>query len=530
MKDFTSKIHAFGKALMMPISVIAAAGIFLGVAAAMQNPAITGDAFASMQTPQIIISFIRKVAGALFANLPVFFAVASAIGLAKAEKPTAAFAAVIGFIAMHVGISATLAAKGITSQTTTPEALQQAGMDQTTAMMTSAEYIDMLGIFTFNMSVLGGVIAGLLTVMLHNRFYTQQLPTAISFFGGRRFVPIVTVVVLPLVGVLLALIWPTIGAGIAWVGEFIGKSGQYGAFLLGTCERLLIPTGLHHILNETVRFTPIGGIATVDNQTIVGALNIFNASLTHPGTIPDDIVRGATRFLAQGKIPVMMFGLPAAALAIYHTARPEHKQRVKALVLAGALTSFTTGITEPLEFCFIFVSPVLYILHALLTGLSFMLMSMLHLMIGNVQGGAIDLVVFGILGGAKTHWWWTLALGVIYAPLYYYGFKWVIRRMNVETPGREVEEQETAPQAFSVDDRTKVIISGLGGENNIEEVDCCFTRLRVRVKDMKEVVDQTLMSTGANGVNRVSDHDVQVIYGPQVEKIANEVKVALGVA
>ncbi len=216
MKHLTSQIHAFGKALMMPISVIAAAGIFLGLAAAMQNPAVTGKRFAQMQVAQLIIGFIRKVAGALFANLPLFFAVASAIGLAKAEKPTAAFAAVIGYIAMNVGINATLAAKGITAATTTPQALQQAGLDQTTAMMTSAEYIQMLGIFTYNMSVLGGVVAGLLTVMLHNRFYTQQLPTAISFFGGRRFVPIVTVVVLPLVGVLLALIWPTLGEGIAW--------------------------------------------------------------------------------------------------------------------------------------------------------------------------------------------------------------------------------------------------------------------------------------------------------------------------
>ncbi|MDU5781920.1 MAG: PTS transporter subunit EIIC [Pantoea sp.] len=528
MKQLTSQIHAFGKALMMPISVIAAAGIFLGLAAAMQNPAITGDAFAQMQVPQLIIGFIRKVAGALFANLPVFFAVASAIGLAKAEKPTAAFAAVIGYITMNVGISATLAAKGLTAATTTPAALQQAGMDQTTAMMTSAEYIQMLGIFTYNMSVLGGVIAGLLTVLLHNRFYTQQLPTAISFFGGRRFVPIVTVVVLPLVGVLLALIWPTLGAGIAWVGEMIGKSGQYGAFLLGTAERILIPTGLHHILNETVRFTPIGGIAIVDGQTLVGALNIFNASLTHPGSVPDDALRNATQFLAQGKIPVMMFGLPAAALAIYHTARPEHKQRVKALMMAGALTSFTTGITEPLEFCFIFVSPVLYLLHALLTGLSFMLMSMLHLMIGNVQGGVIDLVVFGMLGGSKTHWWWTLALGVVYAPLYYYAFRFIITRMGVETPGRESEDEK--PQQVAADERTKVIISGLGGQANIEDVDCCFTRLRVRVKDMKEVVDQTLLTTGANGINRVSEHDIQVIYGPQVEKIANEVKSALGVA
>ncbi|KAF6668947.1 MULTISPECIES: PTS transporter subunit EIIC [Pantoea] len=528
MKQLTSQIHAFGKALMMPISVIAAAGIFLGLAAAMQNPAVTGEAFVQMAVPQVIIGFIRKIAGALFTNLPLFFAVASAIGLAKAEKPTAAFAAVIGYIVMNVGISATLAAKGITAATTTPAALQQAGMDQTTAMMTSAEYISMLGVFTYNMSVLGGVIAGLITVALHNRFYTQQLPTAISFFGGRRFVPIVTVVCLPLVGVLLALVWPTIGQGIAWIGAMIGKSGQYGAFLLGAFERILIPTGLHHILNETVRFTPIGGMAVVDGQTIVGALNIFNASLTHPGSIPDATLRTATQFLAQGKIPVMMFGLPAAALAIYHTARPEHKQRVKALVMAGALTSFTTGITEPLEFCFIFVSPVLYLLHAFLTGLSFMLMSMLHLMIGNVQGGIIDLVVFGMLGGAKTHWWWTLALGAVYAPLYYYAFRLVITRMHVETPGRESEEEK--PQQVAADERTQVIISGLGGQANIEDVDCCFTRLRVRVREMNQVVDQTLMSTGANGVNRVSEHDVQVIYGPQVEKVASEVKRALGVA
>ncbi len=529
MKKFASSVHAFGKALMMPISVIAAAGIFLGVAAALQNPAITGEAFAAMPLPQLIIGFIRKVAGALFANLPLLFAVASAIGLAKAEKPTAAFAAAIGFIVMHVGLSATLAAKGLTATTTTVQALQAQGMDQTQAMMASAEYIQMLGIFTFNMSVLGGVIAGLLTAVIHNRCYTVELPTAISFFGGRRFVPIVTVGVLPLVGVLLALIWPTIGLGIAWIGELIGKSGQYGAFLYGTSERLLIPTGLHHILNETVRFTPIGGIATLDGQTLVGALNIFNASLTHPGSVPDETVREATRFLAQGKIPVMMFGLPAAALAIYHSARPEHKQRVRALMLAAALTSFTTGITEPLEFCFIFVSPVLYVLHALLSGLSFMLMSLFHLMIGNVQGGAIDLVVFGILGGEKTAWWWSIVLGMIYVPIYYYGFRFIIQRMRVETPGRETEEINAVPQVEAAE-RTNVIISGLGGAENIVDVDCCFTRLRVRVKKINEVVDSTLMSSGASGVNRVSDTDVQVIYGPQVEKIAGEVKSVLGIA
>ncbi|CAJ0991778.1 PTS system glucose-specific EIICBA component [Sodalis praecaptivus] len=218
MKEISSKIHGFGKALMMPISVIAAAGIFLGLAAAMQNPTVTGEAFAQLTYPQWVIGFIRQVASALFANLPLFFAVASAIGLAREEKPTAAFAAVIGFISLHVGVSASLAAQSITPATTTLAALTGRGMSQTEALMYAAQFTPTLGIFSYNMSVLGGVIAGLVTVALHNRFYTVVLPTAISFFGGRRFVPIVTVVVLPLVGLGLSFIWPAIGHGIAWWG------------------------------------------------------------------------------------------------------------------------------------------------------------------------------------------------------------------------------------------------------------------------------------------------------------------------
>jgi len=243
------------------------------------------------------------------------------------------------------------------------------------------------------------------------------------------------------------------------------------------------------------------------------------------------VVREASRFLAQGKIPVMMFGLPGAALAMYHCARPEHKKRVKALMLAGMLASFTTGITEPLEFCFIFVSPVLYLFHAVMSGLSFMLMDLLQVMIGNVQGGAIDLVVFGVLGGAKTHWWYPVILGAIYFPLYYYTFRLVINRMAVKTPGREDEEPEVVQRPpLAAGQRAVNIISGLGGSANIADVDCCFTRLRVRVEDMRLVVDRTLMLTGASGVKRVSEKDIQVIYGPQVEKIALDVKTALGTA
>lgn len=535
-----SKIHDLGKALMTPISVIAAAGIFLGLASALQNPNVVGESFAQFKSLQLVIGFIRQISSALFANLPLFFAVATAMGLANAEKATAAFSAVIGFVAFHVGINYSLLAQDITPATTTVEHLASQGMPSTEALIFASEFTRTLGIFTYNMSVLGGVLVGLITMFLHNRFYTIVLPTAVAFFGGRRFVPIITVVVLPIVGVLVSLIWPAIALGIQWVGELIGRTGEVGTFIYATSERLLIPTGLHHIINETVRFTPLGGVATVDHQSVVGALNIFNSALTNPGAVSDDVTREATRFLAQGKIPVMMFGLPAAALAMYHCAKPEHKDRVKALMLAGALASFTTGITEPLEFCFIFVSPVLYILHAVLMGLSFVLMQMLHVMIGNVQGGAIDWVIFGILGGSKTHWWYPLILGVIYAPLYYFSFRWVITRMQVKTPGREEEMESeelrgasssstrtTTPSTATANDKTSNIIRGLGGEENIASVDCCFTRLRVKVKDMNQVVDKTLMTTGAMGVKRVTETDVHVIYGPQVEKIANDVKIQL---
>ncbi len=537
MLKLGSKIHDLGKALMTPISVIAAAGIFLGLASALQNPSVTGDAFTHLRAIQLVIGFIRQVSSALFANLPLFFAVTTAMGLANAEKATAAFSAVIGFVGLHVGINYSLLAQNITPATTTVQHLTAQGMQSSEAMIYASEFTHMLGIFTYNMSVLGGVLVGLVTMFLHNRFYTIVLPTAVAFFGGRRFVPIITVVVLPIVGVVVSLIWPTIALGIQWVGELIGRTGEVGTFIYATSERLLIPTGLHHIINETVRFTPLGGVTTVDHQSVVGALNIFNASLANPGAVSDDVTREATRFLAQGKIPVMMFGLPAAALAMYHTAKPEHKERVKALMLAGALASFTTGITEPLEFCFIFISPVLYILHALLTGISFVLMQSLHVMIGNVQGGAIDWVIFGILGGSKTHWWYPLMLGIVYAPIYYFSFRWVITRMQIKTPGREddadSEELRGTPApassvtAPSASEKTTNIIKGLGGEENIASVDCCFTRLRVKVKDMSQVVDKTLMTTGAMGVKRVTETDVHVIYGPQVEKIANDVKVSL---
>lgn len=519
-------LQDLGKALMMPISVIAAAGIFLGLAAALQNPAIVSEEILNAQLMQNVIGFIRKVAGSLFANLPLLFAIAAAIGLARDEKPTAALAAVIGFITFHVGVNFSLLTQGLTPVTTSAAALIEKGYSPTAAIMYSAEFTNTLGIFTYQMSVLGGVIAGMVTVMLHNRFYTIKLPAAIAYFGGRRFVPIITVIVLPIIGVLISLIWPVIANAIIHIGQFIGESGPFGTFIYAFTERILIPTGLHHILNETVRFTPVGGMVHINNESVIGALSIFNYALAHPGALADDITREATRFLAQGKIPVMMFGLPAAALAIYRCAQPEQKQRVKALMMAGALASFTTGITEPLEFSFIFVSPVLFLFHAIMTGLSFAVAQLLQVMIGNIQGGFIDFMVFGVLGGAKTQWWFSLLQGAIWAPVYYFVFKWVILRTNARTPGREAEKHANSNslQQWDESDETRLIIAGLGGRENIRNVDCCFTRLRVKINDMNKIDESLLTRSGASGFIRATDNDIQVIYGPQVESIASAVK------
>lgn len=525
MKEYLQKL---GKSLMMPISIIAAAGIFLGLASVLQNPTIVGEAFTSMEAVQNVIGFIRAIVSALFGNLPILFAASVAIGLAKAEKTTAAFSAIIGFILFHVTISYLLNLGGINAATMAIETLIQNGSSTLEATQTASLYESVLGIFTYRMNVFGGVLVGILVALIHNRFYKTELPMAISYFGGKRLVPIMTTICVPLLGIVMFYLWPILGKGIEGVGNIIAESGSFGVFLFGFIERLLVPTGLHHILNQLVRFTPIGGVAMIGEEQIVGALNIFNQLLTE--VEPNmDLMREATRFLAQGKIPFMVFGLPAACLAMYQTAKSGEKKRVKALLLAAAIASFTTGITEPIEFSFIFVSPLLFIFHALMSGLSFMLMSVLGVSIGNVQGGVIDLLVFGTLRGADTRWYFAVLVGLFYAVSYYFVFRWVILRRNVKTPGREDENdtiETRAAETRSGDDLGGIILSALGGKENVQSIDNCFTRLRLVLSDTNIVDEKALKATGAAGVMRLDEKNIQVVYGPQVEGIALKVKAA----
>ena len=525
-------LQKLGKSLMMPISIIAAAGIFLGLASVLQNPAIVGENFVNLLAVQNSIGFIKVIVAALFGNLPILFAISVTIGLAKTEKANAAFSAVIGFLLMHVTISYLLNLRGINVTTASIEALQEAGKSVVQATKQASLYESVLGIFTYRMNVFGGVVSGILTAWVHNRFYKTELPVFISFFGGKRLVPIMTTIFSPILGAFLFFIWPFLGAGIENIGNVIANAGLFGTFLFGSLERLLVPTGLHHLLNQLVRFTPIGGVATIDGEQFVGALNIFNEQLAL--ATPDmNIMRSATKFLSQGKIPFMVFGLPAAALAMYHTAAPENKTKVKGFLFAAALATFMTGITEPLEFSFIFLSPILFVFHALMAGFSFMFTNLLGVSIGNVQGGFIDLGVFGILRGVETRWFFEVLLGAIYAPAYYFVFKKVILWKNLKTPGRELELDARDVGEVKVSQSNNLgqaIVAALGGGGNIEAIDNCFTRLRMVLKDSEKIDEAALKTTGAAGVIKLDKSNVQVVYGPQVEGIALKVKEASGKA
>ena len=487
-------LQKLGKSLMMPISIIAAAGIFLGLASVLQNPAIVGENFVNLLAVQNSIGFIKVIVAALFGNLPILFAISVTIGLAKTEKANAAFSAVIGFLLMHVTISYLLNLRGINVTTASIEALQEAGKSVVQATKQASLYESVLGIFTYRMNVFGGVVSGILTAWVHNRFYKTELPVFISFFGGKRLVPIMTTIFSPILGAFLFFIWPFLGAGIENIGNVIANAGLFGTFLFGSLERLLVPTGLHHLLNQLVRFTPIGGVATIDGEQFVGALNIFNEQLAL--ATPDmNIMRSATKFLSQGKIPFMVFGLPAAALAMYHTAAPENKTKVKGFLFAAALATFMTGITEPLEFSFIFLSPILFVFHALMAGFSFMFTNLLGVSIGNVQGGFIDLGVFGILRGVETRWFFEVLLGAIYAPAYYFVFKKVILWKNLKTPGRELELDARDVGEVKVSQSNNLgqaIVAALGGGGNIEAIDNCFTRLRMVLKDSEKIDEAAL--------------------------------------
>ncbi len=522
MKTFIQKL---GKSLMGPLSIIVAAGLLLGLASTLLNPNVFGNALANVGFVNDFVSLINALAGGLFGLLPILFCMSVAQGMSREDKEVATFASIIGFILFHTTIRFFLGLKGVNAETTSIEYLMGQGMSALEATQKNAAYDTVMGIFTYRMSIFGGIIVGLWTAMIHNRFHETQLPTAFSFFSGKRFVPIMMVVTIPFLAIVMFFVWPLFNMVINGFGALLASAGAFGTFIYGFLERLLIPTGLHHILNQLIRFTPIGGSAMIDGQQVSGALNIFNTLLMQAE--PDmDVMRQATRFLTQGTHPFMVFGLPAACYAMYKTALPKNKQKVKGILLAAGLTSLFTGITEPIEFSFFFISPLLWLFHAFMAGMSFLINTLLGVCIGNAGGGLIDLMLFGVLRGPQTKWLLNVVIGLIYAVIYFFVFKWAIVKFNIKTPGREDETDEVV-DTDEVTELGNGIMDALGGKENILEIDNCISRLRLVLKDTSIVNDALLKKTGSLGIIKINENNIQVVYGTKVEKAAAELKRAV---
>lgn len=538
MKNFNT-LQTIGRAFMLPIALLPAAGILLGVGAAFTNPTMVSVYHLEwiLGAGTILNSFLTVLKDAgdiVFGSLPLLFAVGIAVGMAQNEKGTAALAAAIGFLVMHKSISSVLSIQGINAANTTLDYLVKSGMDPIKAASESQKYAQVFGIFSLQMSVFGGIIVGFLAVSLHNRFYKIQLPEFLGFFGGIRFVPIITAFSSVFLGIISVFLWPYVQNFIAMLASLISKMGYAGTFIYGVIERSLIPFGLHHIFYVPFWQTQLGGTMDISGKLVMGAQNIFFAQLADPGVTHFNVE--ATKFMA-GKFPFMIFGLPAAAFAMYRCAKPEKRKAVVGLLFSAAFTSFLTGITEPIEFTFLFLAPFLYYgVHVLFCGLSFMLMHMLNVGVGQTfSGGFIDLFLFGILqGNAKTNWLMIVLVGVCYALVYYFVFRFFILKFNLKTPGRTEEGEEDKLYSRADVDAQKAqqplrdlavkIIEALGGVSNIVNLDACITRLRVGVKDLSKVFPESHWREKLECKGLVIQGDgIQAIYGARADLLKSEI-------
>lgn len=502
---------------MFPIALLPVAGLLLGIGASFSNPHMIKSynlewVLGEGTFLNFVLSIMSNTGSIIFSNLPIIFAMGIALGMANKEKGAAVLSSAIAFFVMHETIHSLLELTGKLE----PGAMLEGTIDS------------ICGIKSLQMGVFGGIIVGMGVAYLHNKFYKIKLPNVISFFGGVRFIPIISSVAYILVGTLMFFIWPYVQSGMYTLGNLVVASKYAGTFVYGLIERALIPFGLHHVFYTPFWYTGLGGTAIVDGYYITGAQNIFFAELASPNITKFSV--DATRFMT-GKFPFMIFGLPGAAYAMYKTAKKSKKEAVGGLLLSAALTSVLTGITEPLEFTFLFVAPLLYAVHCIFAGISFMLMHILNITIGmTFSGGFIDLLLFGILqGNAKTNWIYIIPVGVAYAIIYYFVFKFAIKKFNLITPGREEDELESKLytkkdfEATKKDNISEILVDGLGGIENIDNVECCATRLRINVKDSEKVNEELLKQSGCAGIIK-KGKGIQIIFGPRVTIIKAELE------
>lgn len=542
MKDkIFGVLQRVGRSFMLPIAVLPVAGLLLGIGSSFTNE--TTIATYGLQSIlgngtmlHALLVIISKAGNVIFDNLPIIFAVGVAIGMAKAEKEVAALSAMISFFVMHASINAVLVVSG---KILADGSIADNVLDGTIASVCGTQ--------SLQMGVFGGIIVGLGVAALHNRYHKIVLPSALSFFGGSRFVPIISTVVYVGVGILMYFIWPTVQNGIFALGGLVTGTGYFGTLVFGIIKRALIPFGLHHVFYMPFWQTAVGGTMMVDGNLVQGGQNIFFAQLASPDVT--HFSADATRYFS-GEFIFMIFGLPGAALAMYRCAKPEKKKAAGGLLLSAALACMFTGITEPLEFSFLFVAPALFAVQVILAGSAYMIAHVLNIAVGlTFSGGILDLFIFGILqGNAKTSWMRIIPVGIIYFLLYYFIFSFLIKKYDFKTPGREDDDEETklytkadvnarntansrqsetdGKQGGTDDEKSAAIARGLGGKKNITSVDCCATRLRCSIENPELVDEKLLKATGAVGVVK-RGQGIQVIYGPQVTVIKSNLEAYL---
>lgn len=500
-KHIFSLLQRIGQSFMLPIALLPIAGIFLGIGSSLTNTNMLAayhlkGLMGPGTAPYILFSLLNSAGSIIFDNLPILFAVGVAIGMARTEKATAALSGIVAFFVMHSTIGSLITYTG-----------------RSHSFLTGAT-TEIVGITSLQMGVFGGIIVGLGVAALHNRFYKIELPRVFSFFGGTHFIPIISAITYVGIGILMFYIWPLIQILINNAGKLVLMSGYGGTFVYGLLERALIPFGLHHVFYMPFWQTAVGGRELVNGQLIEGAQNIFFAELASPDISHFSVA--ATRFMS-GKFPLMMFGLPGAALAMYTCARPKQKKAVGSLLLSAAISSAITGITEPLEFAFLFVAPPLYVIHCAFAGLSYMLMHMLNVGIGmTFSGGFLDFFLFGILqGNTKTSWLHVIPVGILYFIVYFIVFRVMILKFNYQTPGHE---KDNAAPVNNTDNKSQQILDGLGSLENISDLNCCATRLRVTLHQPSKLNKEKLLATGAAAVVANGD-GVQIVYGPEVTVI-----------
>lgn len=491
------QLQKIGKSFMLPIAILPAAGLLLGIGGALSNPnTVQAYPFLNISWLQGIFSIMSSAGDIIFSNLALIMCIGLSVGLAKKDKGTAGLAGAVSFLVMNASIKGMITAFNPT-------------------------------VGSIDTGVIGAIVIGLTVSYLHNKYGNIQLPAVLGFFGGSRFVPIVSSFSAIFIGAIFFLIWPTFQSWLVSAGNAIAGLGPIGTLLYGFLLRLTGAVGLHHMIYPLFWYTELGGVATVAGQTVTGAQNIFFAQLADPNHT--GLFTEGTRFFA-GRFATMMFGLPGACLAMYHCVPKAKRKLVGGLFLGAAITSFVTGITEPIEFMFLFVAPWLYVVHAFFDGLSFFIADILNISIGNTfSGGLIDFTLFGVLqGNEKTNWVYLLIIGSIWFILYYLTFRFLITKFNVMTPGREAESEEVkVVTKDGMNETAAQILEALGGEENLDDVDACITRLRVAVKDVSKVDKDRIKALGATAVLEVKG-GIQAIFGAKADPLKQKINEIIG--